>query len=381
MRSFGVDKYGIKIMAKKGVLRLVKIETLSGIAANILKQEMLSLGGEAAVSRGSITGRAKATDCLIMGTSAQIERLIFKLRSQPLGLSHLASRIKECLGNYERDRFVVPCGKYRLNLGRRTFLMAVINLTPDSFSGDGLYNKDKNYILDYAGRLVSEGADIIDVGGESTRPGSRPVPVKEEIERTAPVIKKLAKSIKVPLSIDTYKPEVAQRALDAGASIVNNIMGVNLDSKMAKVVRRYNAGLVLMHIKGRPNTMQVRPQYNCLLSQILGSLEKAVARAKEFGIAGERIIVDPGIGFGKALEHNLEILKNLREFKVLGCPILVGPSRKSFIGKILGVDVNGRKMGTAASVSLAIANGAHIVRVHDVADMRQVARVCDAILN
>jgi dihydropteroate synthase len=202
--------------------------------------------------------------------------------------------------------------------------------------------------------------------------------VKEEIKRVIPVIKALAKKIKVPISIDTHKPEVARQALDNGAVIVNDITGLR-NLKMAKLVARYNAGVVIMHMKGNPRTMQINPEYESLIDEIIEFLDKAIKRAREIGVDKEKIIVDPGIGFGKALEHNLEILKRLNEFKVLGRPILVGPSRKSFIGKILNVQAQERLFGTLSACVLAVKNGAKIVRVHDVKEVKQALKVLDRI--
>jgi dihydropteroate synthase len=226
--------------------------------------------------------------------------------------------------------------------------------------------------------MIRDGTDIIDVGGESSRPGARPIPIKEELDRTIPVIKALAKKIKVPISIDTSKPEVARQALDNGAVIVNDITALK-NPKMAKVIAKYKAGVVIMHMKGNPATMQKNPLYKSLMDEIIEYLDKAINTAIDAGIDREKIILDPGIGFGKALVHNLEILKNLRELKVLGRPILVGPSRKSFIGKILNVGHQERIFGTVSSCVLAVKNGANMVRVHDVKAVKQALKVLDAI--
>ena len=257
--------------------------------------------------------------------------------------------------------------------------MGILNLTPDSFSGDGIYG-DAGRAVEIAVRMVEEGADIIDVGGESTRPGSAPVAAGEELKRVAPVIKKLSAKIGVPISVDTRKRDVALAALDNGASIINDISGLEADEGMAQVVSQYNADIVIMHMKGTPETMQKNPTYDDLIEEIISKLSQLVARAEEKGVKKENIIIDPGIGFGKTFEHNLKILNNLSRFKVLGKPILVGPSRKSFIGTILNVKPQERIFGTAASVALAIRNGADIIRVHDVKEMKQVAGVADAIV-
>ena len=263
--------------------------------------------------------------------------------------------------------------------GSRTYIMGILNLTPDSFSEDGIY-KDLSRALEEAERIVEEGADIIDIGGESTRPGARVISQEEEIERVMPVIKELAKRIKLPISIDTHKSEVALRALDNGASIVNDITGLESDRAMAGCIARYNAGVIIMHIKGTPQTMQKNPLYDDLIGEITEKLSLLVGNAERCGIKKENIIVDPGIGFGKTTSHNLEILNSLSRFRVLGRPILVGPSRKSFIGNILGVGPQERIFGTAAAVAISIKNGADIIRVHDVKGMKQVAEITDAIV-
>ncbi|MEK6715330.1 MAG: dihydropteroate synthase [Candidatus Omnitrophota bacterium] len=264
--------------------------------------------------------------------------------------------------------------------------MGILNLTPDSFSGDGLYRLqaassklEANKIINIAKEMMKDGADILDIGGESSRPGAKPISVKEELNRVIPLIKVLAKKIKIPLSIDTYKHEVAQAALDNGASFVNDITALS-DKKMPEIIKKYDAAVVLMHMQGRPQDMQNRPHYKSLIPEIIKYLSKKIEIAVDSGINPDKIIIDPGIGFGKTAEHNLEIINRLREFEVLKRPILVGPSRKSFIGKILNKDVQERIFGTAAAVALSIAQGAHIVRMHDIGQMRNVADVCDAII-
>jgi len=257
--------------------------------------------------------------------------------------------------------------------------MGILNVTPDSFSDGGRYF-DKASAIRRAYEMVEEGADIIDVGGESTRPGSEPVPLQEEIDRTIPVIEEISKKIKVPVSIDTYKAEVARRALDAGASIVNDISGLRFDPEMPKVVSQYKVPVVIMHIKGTPNDMQANPIYEALIPEITDYFRESIRLAVESGITEDKIIIDPGIGFGKTFDHNLEIIKNLREFTLLEKPLLVGVSRKAFIGKILGdAPVSERLEGSEAAAAISILNGANIIRVHDVKEMKKVALVADAI--
>jgi dihydropteroate synthase len=259
--------------------------------------------------------------------------------------------------------------------------MGILNVTRDSFSDGGLYF-DKSAAIKRAIQMVEEGADIIDIGGESTRPGAEPVTVEEELRRTIPVIEVLAKEINVPISIDTYKSEVAKKALDAGASIVNDISGLRFDPEMAKVVSDYKVPVVIMHIKGRPKDMQQNPVYEALIPEVMDYLREGIRLAKESGVSEDKIIIDPGIGFGKTFNQNLEIINNLREFTLLEKPILIGLSRKAFIGKILGnVSVTDRLEGTSAAVAISIMNGANIIRVHDIREMVRVARVADAIKN
>ncbi len=270
---------------------------------------------------------------------------------------------------------------FSLDFSKKTHVMGILNVTPDSFSDGGLYF-DKSAAIKRAIQMVGYGADIIDIGGESTRPGSEPLTIEEELRRTIPVIEALSKEIKVPISIDTYKSEVAKKALDAGASMVNDISGLRFDPKMPGVVSAYKVPVVIMHIKGRPKDMQLNPVYEALIPGVMDYLRIGIRIAIKSGISEDKIIIDPGIGFGKTFDHNLEIINNLREFTLLEKPILIGPSRKAFIGKTLGdVSVTNRLEGTAAAVAISIMNGANIVRVHDVKGMVKVAKVIDAIKN
>lgn len=268
---------------------------------------------------------------------------------------------------------------FSLDFSQKTYIMGILNVTPDSFSDGGLF-LDKSAAIKQAIRLAEDGADIIDIGGESTRPGSEPVPVEEELRRTIPVIEAIAKEILIPISIDTYKAEVARKALDAGASLVNDISGLRYDPDMANVIAAYNVPVVLMHIKGKPRDMQTNPSYEALIPEILDYLRISIRLALDAGIPEDMIIVDPGIGFGKTFEQNLTIINNIRKLTLLEKPVLIGVSRKAFIGKILGdVPPNDRIEGTAAAVAISIMNGANIIRVHDVKDMVKVAKVADAI--
>lgn len=264
----------------------------------------------------------------------------------------------------------------------RTQIMAILNITPDSFSGDGLLAKRASLpgVIKYAQGLAAQGADIIDVGGESSRPGAKSISVKEELKRTIPVIEKLSASIRIPVSIDTYKPEVARRALNAGASVVNDITGLR-NPRMIKIIARSSARVVIMHMKGMPRNMQKNPEYESLIGEIIRYLQAAINRAEAGGINKKRVIIDPGIGFGKTIRHNLEILQRLEEFKILGCPILVGTSRKSFIGQVLNLpNPKERLIPTIATLAVAIMKGANILRVHDVKSAVQAARITEAVI-
>ena len=271
-------------------------------------------------------------------------------------------------------------GKKTIVLAGRTRLMGVVNVTPDSFADGGRY-LEVDRAVEHGLQLVEEGADILDVGGESSRPGAAPVTAQIESERVIPTIEGLRRHTDIPISVDTYKASVARQAVEAGADIINDISGFSLDPAMPEVVAASQAAVVLVHLRGSPTTMQQLVPSPDILSDIQLSFHSAVAACRKHGIADNRIVLDPGIGFGKTVEDNLTIINRLETFRGLGFPILIGTSRKSFIGAILHNHVSRRLLGTAASVTAAILRGAHIVRVHDVAEMMDVVRVSDAIAN
>lgn len=258
--------------------------------------------------------------------------------------------------------------------------MGILNVTTDSFSDGGKFI-ERNAAIEHAHMMVENGAHIIDIGGESTRPGSEMVEVKEELKRTIPIIEALSDKISVPISIDTYKADVAKEALSAGACIINDIYGLRFDnSKMADVAASFDAPVIIMHMKGTPETMQKNVSYINLYSEVTSFFKESISIALEQGVKEENIIIDPGIGFGKSFAHNLQLIKNLHKFKVLNKPILVGPSRKAFIGELLGGIPSGKRlMGTASAVTACVLNGANIVRVHDVKEIAQVVKIADAI--
>lgn len=369
----GSDSAGCRLMAPKAVHRVLKVTGLEPKQANIIKQEMLSRGGEAAVARGTVDGSVEKTDLLLMGTLKQFDGLIAKLKMQPFGLARLAGKIKAVLENLEGRRpYTLDCRGKTLIIGKRTLVMGVLNVTPDSFSDGGRYVKVEDAVK-RARQMVDEGADIIDIGGESTRPGHTPVGPDEELRRVMPVLERLVKEIEVPISVDTFKAEVARRALEIGANIINDQWALRADKDMAGVVAQYGAPVVIMH-------NQQGTEYRDLMGDIIAYFRESIAMAEEAGIPREKIIIDPGIGFGKTLEQNLEVMRRLKELGCLGQPVLLGTSRKSMIGKTLDLPVDQRVEGTAATVAVGITFGVDIVRVHDVKEMVRVARMTDAMV-
>lgn len=274
--------------------------------------------------------------------------------------------------------FTLNWSNYCLNLNQRTHVMGVLNVTPDSFSDGGrYYAPDK--AVEHALVMDREGADIIDVGGESTRPYARKISSNEEMDRVIPVIEALTRELTIPISIDTYKCEVAQEALKCGASIINDISALRFDPQMASIAAKAGVPVILMHMKGTPENMQENPAYEDLVPEILDFLKDAVKRAVAAGISEDLIIVDPGIGFGKTFDHNLKIIKELSRFEALERPVLLGTSNKAFIGHILGKEVYERDTGSMATIAYGVINGAHMVRVHNVRKAVETVRMIEAI--
>ncbi|MGH7831982.1 MAG: dihydropteroate synthase [Candidatus Binatia bacterium] len=265
-----------------------------------------------------------------------------------------------------------------IDMRRRTALMGILNVTPDSFSDGGQY-LDPQKAVARGLELAEQGADLIDVGGESTRPGARRLSMQEETERVLPVVRGLRRALSIPLSIDTYKAEVARAALDAGADVVNDISALRFDPAMVSLIAREKVPVVLMHMQGTPQTMQERPNYEDVLREVKEFLFRRVAFALEAGVAPERIVVDPGIGFGKNLEHNLALLRGIPSLTSLGQPVLVGPSRKTFIGKILNLGPDDRLEGSLAAAVAAVLGGAHMIRMHDVKEAKRAIILADAL--
>lgn len=284
------------------------------------------------------------------------------------------------MAQHARDTAPPPVmlGERPLAFGERTLVMGIINLTDDSFSGDGL-GADARAAVEQAARMADEGADMFDIGAESTRPGSEPVPEDVELRRLIPVIEQVRRRVDLPLSVDTTKPGVARRALQAGADIINDVAGLRAPG-MVEVAAQARAPVIIMHMLGTPRDMQRDPRYEDVVGDIKTFLGERIAAATAGGVAETQIIVDPGFGFGKTAQHNLEMLRRLGEFRELGRPVLIGPSRKSTLGVVLDLPPEERIFGTAAACAVAVQNGADIIRVHDVREMAQVARMTDAIL-
>ena len=276
--------------------------------------------------------------------------------------------------------FDLVCGDWTLHLSDRSHIMGILNVTPDSFYDGGRYLDPEKAVQKAIG-IAGEGADILDIGGESTRPGAEPVSVKEELSRVIPVIQKLQKRIGIPISIDTRKAVVAEAAIQAGAQLINDVGGLKDDPDMAKIAAKYQVPVVIMHKKGSPKDMQVSPKYHDVIQEIHDFMDASIRSAEDEGISKKKIILDPGIGFGKTAEDNYSILRKLSFLQDLGCPVLVGVSRKSFIGNVLNVKEEKRLLGTAAAVAISVFLGAHIVRVHDVREMVEVVRIADRMKN
>ena len=279
----------------------------------------------------------------------------------------------------ERKANVLEWLGYTFDLDSKTFVMGILNITPDSFFDGGAHFRENDAVKQGL-KMTAEGADIIDVGGESTRPFSDPLPLDEELRRVIPVIKTLSQETDIPISIDTYKSEVASQAIEAGATMVNDISALKFDPLMGQLVADAGVPIVLMHMKGKPKNMQINPTYKDLFGEITDFLEKAIEQAISSGIKRDLIIIDPGIGFGKSFDDNLKIINNLHTFSSLGQPLLVGPSNKAFIGHVLGLSVESRESGTMATIAASVLNGANIVRVHNVKATKETVTMIDAIM-
>jgi dihydropteroate synthase len=377
LKKVGVDKGYIDSLAKKGLFITVKIRHLNAASCNIIKQSALSVGTDAAVHRDVITGKKEDSDILLFGSHKEIERVAQKLAGQPFGLDHVGKELSRQMNGGGTER-VFSTSRRRIKLGGSVRIMGVLNVTPDSFSDGGKF-LEKGKAIEQALRMVETGADMIDVGGESSRPGADPVTAQEEIERVIPVIEAVKQKCDIPVSIDTCKSSVAEKALQCGAEIVNDISALRFDEHMVDLLREWSAGVILMHMQGEPKHMQEDPHYDDVMQEIYDFLNERVTYATQGGIPKESIIVDPGIGFGKRLEDNYRILDRIGEFRSLGCAVLVGASRKSFIGITLNVPVEERIEGSLAACAVALEGGVDIIRVHDVAATKRFVEMFESI--
>lgn len=363
VKNVGVDNKIRKIMAEKTFFQVIEIKDIGAPAANILKQIAISRGTDAVVHRDVVVNDIEKSTVLLPGTLRELRLISKELKKQPFGLSELGDKILEILKE----------GTPSLSFS----IMGVLNITPDSFSDGGNYFKKKDAGTRFK-ELIGEGANIVDVGAESSRPGSERITAEEELDRLQKVFPFFEKS-PVPISIDTYKSEVAEIALSRGAEIVNDISALRMDKKMVDIVRNYNARIVLMHMKGTPESMQKEPYYDDVISEIKDFFEERVDFCLSNGIEENKIILDPGIGFGKRLVDNLLILSSIEEFTSYGLPVLIGTSRKSFIGRITGEKVNGRLAGSLATAVYSYLKGVSILRVHDVRETKNALSVVSAV--
>jgi dihydropteroate synthase len=371
----GADAEAVRAIAARGLSRAMLVGPLKLDEAQALRKAAAAAQGLAVMSRPAGRQDPSRADVVVMAPSDTLAAIAAQVGGEA------GARMQAALGGFLHPvARVLRCRDRELALGEKTLIMGIINVTPDSFSGDGLADNTAAAIAQ-GKQMVADGADILDIGGESTRPGADPVSLDDELARVLPVIRGLRAEVEVPLSIDTYKCAVAKEALAAGAVMVNDISGLHFGVEMANAAAEAGAAVVVMHIQGTPRDMQEEPKYDDVIGEISDYLEDGIARAEAAGLTRDRIVVDPGFGFGKTVEHNLELLRRLREFRSLGCAVMVGTSRKSTIGKLLGdAPADQRLLGTASTVALAVVAGADIVRVHDVREMAQVARVADAVV-
>lgn len=378
LKKIGVTSGGIISMAPKANSVALKLKNIKVGAANIIKQDMLSIGGDTAVSRGVVDGKVKKSDIIILGNLHKIKLLLKKLSHQDIfEIPQICKSIENLIQiEVEFSTKKLTARKYILPLDR-TLIMGILNVSPDSFYDGGKYSTLDSALFQIE-KMVKDGADIIDIGGESTRPYSEKISVEEEISRVIPIIEKCVSNFDIPISVDTYKSEVAKSALQTGVHIVNDISALRFDKKMASTIAKYqDVPVILMHIKGTPKNMQDNPTYDDVVEEILDYLAESINIAEDAGINGENIIIDPGIGFGKRVEDNVKIIQKISEFRSLDKPILLGCSNKSFIGKILDAEKNDRLEGTFAANSFGILNGVNIIRVHEVAQHKKLVQMLD----
>jgi dihydropteroate synthase len=377
MRNLGVDEGGVERMLPKCYQRVFLIRDISAGAANILKQEALAVGAESAIPRWAVTGSPDHCDVLLLGEFSKLRRLTEKLSGQPFGLNGLGKKLRGMVDDFLSGRGLIWRIKDRvLDFSAGPKVMGIINLTPDSFSDGGSYpTVDK--AIERAKEMVAEGAGIIDVGAVSTRPGSEPPGEEEEWERLSGFLAR-GEEVQTPLSVDTYRSGIARRAIELGAQIINDISALRSDPQMAELCAETKVGLVLMHMQGEPANMQKDPQYKNVVGEIYAFLEGRLNDLDAVGIERERMAIDVGFGFGKTVQHNLALLGGLETFRELGRPLVVGVSRKTFLGKLLNLEVGERLLPSVVANLIALEQGASVLRVHDVSQTVMACQLAEA---
>lgn len=363
LQKIGFDSSYIKKAVNKHKFFTIKISNLNCAQANILKQTALSCGTDCAVHREVITGKIYKSDCILSGTISEIEKIAQKLKKQPFSLKNLSEEILSLINNSSKTILI---NNKEINLYEKTYIMGILNITPDSFSDGGKYN-NKNNAIKHFKEMAKDGADIIDIGGESTRPYSQTLPQEEEIKRVIPIIKSIREFDKnTIISIDTRNASTAQKAIEAGANIINDVSALEWDKEMINVLKTSQVPIILNHSKGTPDIMQNNTDYNDVVDTIYDYFEKKIKYLTNQGIHQEKIIIDPGIGFGKSIQQNFVIIKRIKELKSLGCPILVGHSRKNFIKQTLNTQKNEElDTGTLILSQILQKEGVNILRVHN----------------
>ncbi|MEN2984528.1 MAG: dihydropteroate synthase [Dictyoglomaceae bacterium] len=379
MEKIGAHPASFPIFERKTPIILLKVFDISTPTANIFKQEMLSLGGDAIVHKNSVDCKVDKTDIIFIGTKKQYDILLQKMENNPyFDIPKVVNELKTYFQKKKPESIFTPWNReLKFN---RTLIMGIINVTPDSFYA-GSRKTNIEDILNTAQNMIENGVDIIDIGGQSTRPGSDFIEEEEELKRVIPAIEEIRRNFpKVLISVDTFRARVAEEAIKKGADIINDISAFRFDEALLKVVKEYNSPYILMHMKGTPKDMQINPYYEDVIKEISEFFIERILFMTDNGIEENKIIIDPGIGFGKRYEDNLEILSRLRELKTLKKPILIGASRKSFIGKALGdLPPEERLEGTLGVTALCFLNDVDIIRVHDVKENKRVLKILEAI--
>ena len=377
LKLVGAERETWSRLSRKSDILIFLVESISAPAANILKQSMLSGGADAIVSMKTITCEVEKTRALVVGTEKQVRRGCDSLAGQPFGLSELSKMLLNAIESPPRPRSVMKAGDKVLDFSEGPLIMGILNLTPDSFSDGGLYGST-DAAVEHAERMAAHGASIVDIGAESTRPGAEPVSASIQLDRILPVVERLSENFSPVISVDTRIADVARSSLAAGAEMINDVSAFS-DPEMAGVVAQAGVPAVLMHMRGIPENMQDDPVYRDAVGEIYDYLAGRVEVAEEAGIPRDRIFVDPGIGFGKRLEDNLQLISRIREFKWLGCRVLLGHSRKSFLKEITGIEEASSRDTVTHSVTALSYGNADVVRVHDVEGTMHVMKMAQRL--